>query len=295
MDTLNTAFKDYIRDAVSLAHVSTVVTEDTVYQEANKLILPFLDKMVEQLGLPGSRLDGLEHLEDLFAKAESGASCLLLLEHYSNLDLSIFSWFLREAGGRGKEINDALVSIAGMKLTEDNPIVATFASAYTRLVIYPSRSLQTLDAEKDRDEIVRSNGINRAAMKKLVEIKKQGKIILIFPSGTRYRPWDPSTKKGVREIDSYIRSFDYMCHVAINGEVLHVRRGDMLDDSVGKDLLLVTAGPVYSCAGFREKARAASEAAGIEDKKQAAVDAIMAELEKMHLEAEEVRRKLLET
>jgi glycerol-3-phosphate O-acyltransferase len=295
MDTLNTAFKDYIRDAVNLAHVSTVVTEDTVYQEANKLILPFLDKMVEQLGLPGSRLDGLEHLEDLFAKAESGASCLLLLEHYSNLDLSIFSWFLRKAGGRGKEINDALVSIAGMKLTEENPIVAAFASAYTRLVIYPSRSLQSLDAEKDRDEIVRSNGINRAAMKKLVEIKKQGKIILIFPSGTRYRPWDPSTKKGVREIDSYIRSFDYMCHVAVNGEVLHVRRGDMLDDSVGKDLLLVTAGPVYSCAGFREKARAASEAAGIEDKKQAAVDAIMAELEKMHREAEEIRRKLFET
>jgi glycerol-3-phosphate O-acyltransferase len=293
MDTLNTVFKDYIRDAVNLAHVSTVVTEDTVYQESNKLILPFLDKMVEHLGLPGSRLDGLEYLEDLFAKAESGASCLLFLEHYSNLDLSIFSWFLRQAGGRGKEINDALVSIAGMKLTEENPIVAVFASAYTRLVIYPSRSLQVLDAEKDKAEIIRSNGINRAAMKKLVEIKRRGKIILIFPSGTRYRSWDPSSKKGVREIDSYIRSFDYMCHVAINGEVLHVRRGDMLDDSVGKDLLLVTAGPVYSCAEFREKARAASEEAGIEDKKQAAVDAIMAELEKMHREAEEKRRKLL--
>ncbi|MDR0601501.1 MAG: 1-acyl-sn-glycerol-3-phosphate acyltransferase [Treponema sp.] len=293
MDTLNTAFKDYIRDAISLVDVSTVVTEETVYQEANKLILPFLDKMVERLSLPGSRLDGLEYLEELFAKAELGASCLLLLEHYSNLDLSIFSWFLRQAGGRGREIDDALVSIAGMKLTEDNPIVAVFASAYTRLVIFPSRSLQALDAEKNRAEIIRSNGINRAAMKKLLEIKKQGKIILIFPSGTRYRPWDPSTKKGVREIDSYIRSFDYMCHVAINGEILHVRKGDMLDDSVSKDLLLVTAGPVYSCAEFREKARASPGAAGVEDKKQAAVDAVMAELEKMHREAEEKRRKLL--
>jgi glycerol-3-phosphate O-acyltransferase len=291
MDTLNSAFKDYIKEAVGLANVSTVVTENTVYQEANTPILPFLDKMVEQLSLPGSRLDGLEHLEDLLAKARDGYSCLLLLEHYSNFDLSIFSWFVRRAGGG--DIHDALVAIAGMKLTEDSPIVAVFASAYTRLVIYPSRSLQELDVEKNRAEIIRSNGINRAAMKKLSEIKTKGKIILIFPSGTRYRPWDPSTKRGVREIDSYIRSFDYMCHVALNGEILHVRQGDMMEDSVCKDLLLVTAGPVHPCAEFREKARAAADAAGIEDKKQAVVDAIMAELEKMHIAAEEKRQKLL--
>jgi glycerol-3-phosphate O-acyltransferase len=180
-----------------------------------------------------------------------------------------------------------------MKLNEDNPGVAAFASAYTRIVIYPSRSLLDLDAEKNRAEIIRSNAINRAAMKALTDIKVKGRLILLFPSGTRYRPWDPSSKKGVREIDSYIRSFDYMCCVALNGEILHVQKTDMLNDGVSEDLLLVTAGPVQSCAEFREKARAAAEAAGIEDKKQAAVDAIMAELEKLHLTAEEKRQNLL--
>jgi glycerol-3-phosphate O-acyltransferase len=291
VETLSSAFSDIIKEVVGLVNISTLVTEDSVYQEGSEKILPFLDRMVEQLSLPGSGVDGMEHLEELLAKAESGASCLLLPEHYSNLDLSIFSYFVRKAGGRGEALDRALVSIAGMKLTEENSIVAAFASAYTRLVIYPSRSLQDLDAEKDRAEIVRSNGINRAAMKKLTAIKNKGKIILVFPSGTRYRPWDPSTKKGVREIDSYVRSFDYMCHVALNGELLHIRRGNMLEDTIGRDLVRVTAGLVLSCSEFREKVWAACGQEG--DRKQITADAIMAELERMHIEAEEKRLEQL--
>jgi glycerol-3-phosphate O-acyltransferase len=293
METLTTAFRGQIKTALSQSKAPAVITEQNVYQEGSKEILPLLDKMVESLILPGSGVEGLENLEELLAKAESGKSCLLCLEHYSNFDLSIFSLLVRKAGGRGQAIGDALVAIAGMKLNEDNPIVAAFAGAYSRIVIYPSRSLQGLDVEKDRAEIVRSNGINRAAMKALTDIKGKGKLILVFPSGTRYRPWDPSTKKGVREIDSYIRSFDYMCCVALNGEILHVRRGDMMDDEVSQDLIRITAGPVLSCAEFREKARAVAGAAGIEDKKQAAVDALMAELEKLHVAAEEKRQVLL--
>ena len=67
----------------------------------------------------------------------------------------------------------------------------------------------------------------------------------------------------------------------------------MLDDVVSKDLVLVTAGTVQSCAEFRARVRASAEAEGIEDKKQAVADAIMAELEDMHSAAEEQRRKLL--
>jgi glycerol-3-phosphate O-acyltransferase len=82
-----------------------------------------------------------------------------------------------------------------------------------------------------------------------------------------------------------------MCPVAVNGEVLHIRQGDMMDDSVSKDLVRLTAGPVLSCADFRNRARA--EARGIEDKKQAAVDAVMRLLEDMHNKAEPKRQALL--
>jgi glycerol-3-phosphate O-acyltransferase len=292
MDTLKTTFMEHIKKAMSLSSAPSVVTPDNVYQEGNNDILPLLDDMVDTLILPGSGIDGMEHLEELLAKAEAGKSCLLLLEHYSNLDMSMFSLFVRRAGGRGDAISKALVAIAGMKLTEDNPMVAAFASAYTRIVIYPSRSLEGLDAEKNKEELVRSNAINRAAVAKLEEIKTQGRLVLLFPSGTRFRPWDPSSKKGVREIDSYIRTFDHMCLVAINGEILHVQKTDMMNDAVSKDIVRLTAGPVLSCAEFRDKARNSAEAAGTDDKRQATVEAIMTELDRLHEMAEEKRKKL---
>ena len=294
MDTLATAFREEIKKAMALTKVPVVVTGENVYQEGNSDILPILDEMAESLMLPGSGVDGMENLEELLAKAESGNSCLLLVEHYSNFDLSIFSLLVRLAGGRGDAIAKALIAIAGMKLNEDNPVVAAFASAYTRIVIYPSRSIKGMEGEKKQAELARSNGINRAAMKALEGLKTQGKLVLVFPAGTRYRPWDPSTKKGVREIDSYLRLFDYMCCVALNGKILHVQQTDMINDVVGKDIIRITAGPVQSCVEFRSRARTAAEAAGNEDKKQAVVDAIMAELERLHNEAEDKRKKLLE-
>ena len=291
METLTTFFGTQIKKAVSISKVPVVVNDQNVYQEGDPNILSILDGMVESLTLPGSGLDGLENLEELLAKAESGKSCLILPEHYSNLDFSIISLLARKAGGRGDDISKALIAISGMKLNEDNPVVAAFAGAYTRIVIYPSRSLQDLDPEKDQAEIYRGNAINRAAMKVLNEQKVKGKLILVFPSGTRYRPWDPDSKKGVLEVDSYVRSFDYMCFIAINGEILHVQKTDMLNDAVSEDVIRVTAGPVVSCAEFHAKARAA--AGNDEDKKQIVADAIMAELEKMHVVAEEKRQKLL--
>ncbi|MCL2067859.1 MAG: 1-acyl-sn-glycerol-3-phosphate acyltransferase [Treponema sp.] len=290
-ETLTTFFGDHIKRALTLSKVPGVITEQNVFQEGDPNILPILDDMVGTLALPGSGLDGLENLEELLALAESGKSCLLLTEHYSNLDLSIVSLMARLAGGRGEDIGKALIAIAGTKLNEDNPGVAAFAGAYTRIVIYPSRYMHDSNEEKDLAEIARSNAINRAAMKALNEQKVKGRLILVFPAGTRYRSWDPETKKGVREIDSYIRSFDYMCFIALNGAILHVQKTDMLNDIVTRDLIRVTAGPVVSCQEFRERIRAATPTS--RDKKQAVVDAIMAELEKMHAAAEIKRQKLL--
>ncbi len=296
MDILSEAFKEIINQVAILSKSQDMsVNEHNVYQKGNKELLPLIDKMFEDIALPGSGVYGMENLNALLKKAQEGASCLLLLEHYSNFDLPAFIYLLRQEPNGGKEIEEAVVAIAGMKLNAD-PVVAAFIAAYSRLVIYPSRSLAHLDPVKDRDEIIRSNGINRASMKALNEIKKQGKLILVFPAGTRYRPWDPSTKRGVREIDSYIKSFDYMCLIAVNGELLHVREegSKMMDDFISPDILQYTAGPVISTAEFRESHRAKADAEGIEDKKQAVVDAMMAELEVMHNKVEVERQKLLE-
>jgi len=291
METLTTTFGDQIGRVIKASKITTVVTEENVYQEGDPVVLSILDEMVEYLMLPGSGVDGMDNLEDLFEKAKSGKSCLLLVEHYSNMDLSIVSLLARKEGGRGKEIADSIIAIAGIKLNEDNPVVAAFTGAYTKIVICPSRSLQEMDPEKDKDEILRGIAINRAAMKEIIRHKYKGTLLLVFPSGTRYRSWDPDSKKGVRDIDSYVRSFDYLCFVALNGEILHVQQTDMMNDAVSKDVVRVTVSPVISCDEFRDKALA--DLPEESDRKQAVADAIMVELEKLHVAAEAERQKFL--
>lgn len=280
MDRISAVYRDRIMEMMGKARLDRVITDQNVRQEANPAILPYIDGMLDNLVLPGSRIEGAEHLAELLDKAKAGASCLLLLEHYSNFDLPAFSYLLRKGAPRGQEIADAVVAIAGMKLNEDNPVVAAFTEAYSRIVIYPSRALMNLDAKTSRDEFVRSNAINRAAMKALNDVKKEGKLVLVFPAGTRFRPWDPDSKKGVREIDSYIKSFDYMCLVSINGEVLKIQKGEMAEDLLSKDVLLLESSQPLSCAEFRDEAR--KNVVEDEDKKQAVVDAIMARLQAMH-------------
>ncbi|MCL1992159.1 MAG: 1-acyl-sn-glycerol-3-phosphate acyltransferase [Spirochaetes bacterium] len=293
-ETLTSFFGGHMKKALSLSKVPGEINESNVFQEGHPGILAVLDDMVETLLLPGSGLDGLEHLEELMEKAEAGKSCLLLPEHYSNMDLSIISLIARKAGGRGGDIAKAIVALSGVKLNEDNPGVAAYAGAYSRIVIYPSRQMPEGDSEKDKAELLRAAAINRAAMKAVNEKKAAGKLILIFPAGTRYRPWDPQTKKGVREIDSYIRSFDYMCFIAINGQLLHLQEKDMLDDIVEKDLVRVTAGPVISCSEFRRQIKAEiDDDEKDEDQKRVVADVIMAILEEMHVEAEAKRQKLI--
>ena len=145
------------------------------------------------------------------------------------------------------------------------------------------------DFREEKQLAIKEMGVFHFSL--LIALKTKGKLVLVFPSGTRFRPWDPSTKKGVREIDSYIKSFDYMCLVALNGELLTIRRGDMMDDEVHRDIVRVTASPVLSCSEFRNNAISAAQKAGTEDKKQATVDAIMLELEAMHRRVEELRQK----
>jgi len=294
MDKISAVYRDRIMRMMGHAKLGQVVTEATVYQRANTEILPYIDGMIDELALPGSGVSGLEHLDELMKKAKAGASCLLLLEHYSNFDLPVFNYLLRKEGERGQRMANSVVAIAGMKLSEANPVVSAFAEAYARIVIFPSRSLAGLDPEKDHAEIVRSNGINRAAMRALNEVKVSGKLILVFPAGTRFRPWDPASRRGVREIDSYIKSFDYMCLVALNGSLLRIQEGDMAEDAVVKDVVRVTASPVLSCAEFRARTRAEADASGVEDKKQSTVDAIMDELQAMHVRSEADRPKAAE-
>jgi glycerol-3-phosphate O-acyltransferase len=286
-------FAEPARRLMENSDVPHVVTTKTVYQVANRANRAIVDGVLEQLVLPGSRIVGLENLVELHRRSKAGESCLILMEHYSNFDIPCL-FYLLHAQGEG-ETAESIVAMAGMKLNEDSPFVRAFSEAYTRVVIYPSRSLdQVADEELLEVERKRSVRINMAATRQMIRLKHQGHLILVFPSGTRYRPGNPDTKRGVKEVDSYIKSFDTMVMVAIAGNVLSIHpTGDMSRDYATRDVMILSAGEPLSCADYRERARASCPED--EDPKQYVADCVMNDLEDLHTEAENIRERSLES
>lgn len=276
-----------------LSQQDNTVTDTNVLQEANTEMLPLMDSMLKDVLLPGSDLKGQENIKEFLGAVCAGKRGLILMEHYSNFDLPGFSYILRMSGcPEAVELANRLIAIAGMKLNEENPMVNAWASAYSRIIIYPSRSLSSIkDLELRAKEETRSRTINMASMRALDSVRKQGKVVLVFPSGTRFRKDNPETKRGVREIDSYLRLSDVILPVAINGNCLRISESDpknMLADEVWHDKVFFTAGKVIDCKSFRKDIQDQLPE-DLEDKKQPVVDRIMQILEEMHKEAEKGR------
>lgn len=282
-------------DLKRLARAENHIDETNIYQPANTEILKIVDSMLEENLLPGSEILGLENIEKFIELVNSGKRGLVLMEHYSNFDLPGISYMLRNNGNKAcEELADKIVAIAGMKLNEESPLVSAWAEAFNRIIIYPSRSLAAItDPVKHAEEEERSKKINFASMRALDAARKRGQIILVFPSGTRYRPGQPETKRGVREIDSYLRLSDVMILVSSNGNCLRISEDnpkDMMYDRVCKDVCVMNVSPVMECKNFRNDILATLE--NYEgDKKQVVVDKIMEKLEVMHNENEPIREE----
>ncbi len=292
MDSVTEIFKDTIKLLIANSQKQSTVTHENVLQLGNKVNQEIVLKLVETFLLPGSGVRGMENLKELVALSKQGKACLLLVEHYSNFDLPGLIALLRKEGA--PEIADDIIAIAGFKLNEEHPLVLAFTEAFTRIVIYPSRSLAAIkDPELLAEETQKSNRLNMAAMKELTRAKYHGNLILVFPAGTRFRPSKPETKIGLKEIDTYLKSFEYFVPIAINGNVLRIDESssNMQMDKPTKDVLIFTAGKVQSTSEFRKAAQA--DCPEGEDVKQFTVNRVMSTLDLLHEETEVIRQKLL--
>ena len=292
MQPITQRYMGIIQQMVPLSKESPEVTANNVYQEANKTLRPFIYQIIQDLLLPGSDVWGWENLIELKKLAEEGKSCLILMEHYSNFDLPNLFYLLEKKGELGQNISDSIIAIAGFKLNTENHLVRAFTEAFSRIVIYPSRSLASITDQKRREqEEAISRAINLASMRALTKVKSEGKIVLIFPAGTRYRIGVPETKKGVKEVDSYLKSFDYFVPISINGNILHINPIKGMDeDLVQEDVVIFKVGPVTSCSVFRDET--VKSVSDEQDPKQAVVDRVMEVLEQIHLEVEQKRQTM---
>ncbi|MBR2361019.1 MAG: 1-acyl-sn-glycerol-3-phosphate acyltransferase [Spirochaetaceae bacterium] len=282
-------YKHYFGELARLAHAADKIDDTNVYQEWNPGTRKIMDSMVKENLLPGSGLGNRENFLEFLNQLKAGKRGLILMEHYSNMDLPVLCYLLDHDSEEGKDLSSRIVAMAGMKLNEENPMVKAWAEGFTRIVIYPSRSLAAYtNPEEHAAEEAKSRKINMASMRAMDAAKKRGQTILVFPSGTRYRPGKPETKRGLREIDSYLRMFDVMILISTNGNCLRINPetpNDMLSDLVCKDVILMTASEVIDCKSFRnqviESLGAQPEEQGI-DPKQSTADKIMELLEKQH-------------
>lgn len=265
---------------------------DNVLQKGNPKNRAIFSKILDELLLKGSRIDGKENLEELFKLSKEGKSCLILMEHYSNFDYPLIYKMIDEQLEADAE---DILPMAGMKLTETDKKVSAFSNAYNKIVIYPSKSIESeKDPEKQKELRKQSAPFNIAAMKALTKSKNNGKVILVFPAGTRVRPWSEDSKKGVREMFSYIKTFDYICFVGKNGNILPPHESDNMGmDVPTKDLIILTAEkPVKGRAYVKSLLEKIPEG---EEQKQWVVTQVMKHLFDLHdkVEVERLKEKEL--
>lgn len=296
-DELGIRYKKYFEPLLSSSKAPAVIDETNVYQEANPVPRQILFDIIKENLAEGSRLEGKENFKAFYDAVQSGKRGLILMEHYTNLDLPMILLMLEEEGSDwAKDLSSKIVAIAGMKLNEEHPLVRAWTEGFTRVVIYPSRSLSKVEGssmseEEKKAEETKSKKINFAAMRAMDACKKRGEVILVFPAGTRYRPGKPETKRGLKEIDSYLRLFDVMILVSNNGNCLRINPDateNMMRDIAHKDEVILNASPVIECKKFRDEVLSKLPADD-PDPKQKTVDQVMAILEKQHEEIEKIR------
>ena len=289
--TLKEKFGDLFAEMVAHSKAAAKIDETKVYEEANPEMRKYMFKLLDDTFSADSGLGNLENFKDFYEKVvKQGKSGLILMEHYTNLDLPAIIYLLQKVGEPwADDFASRIVAVAGMKLNEASAGVRAFTEGFTRVVIYPTRSLNAVEAkgisqEELKAEEQKARKINFAAMRAMDACKKRGQMILVFPSGTRYRPGKPETKRGLREIDSYLRLFDYMLLVGINGNCLRINPDnpdDMLEDILEPGKVTLTAHPVLNCKKFREDVLS-SLPADESDPKQKTVDQVMQILDEIH-------------
>ena len=152
--TLKDKYVQFFADLQKISHAAAKIDENCIYQEANLEARKYMNLLLEENALEGSGLGNIEHFKAFYdAVVKEGKTGVVMMEHYSNLDLPFFLYLLEKSNTEwGKDFANRVVAVAGMKLNEASAGVRAFTEGFTRVVIYPTRSLDSLKAKGWTDE-----------------------------------------------------------------------------------------------------------------------------------------------
>lgn len=237
------------------------ITPENVFQKGIRHNYGLFMELVDTLMLPGSCVKGAENLLKTLSLLKEENSVLFLMKHLGNFDVPCFYSLLSREGRPYQDILDRLVFIAGRKLNEDSPIVKTFTEIFSRLIVVPNREIpqkpdhETHEQKVHRKTVVKeATRINRAALREMMKLKKQGHIIVLFPMGGRPKPWLNETNNGVKETTSYMRLFDWVHFIGMTGNLIPV--GDeMKDEKPRQDTIIFTVSEPIPAEAYLEESR----------------------------------------
>ena len=273
------------------------ITPENVYQEAVLEGREVLEGFCSKMFLHGSRVEGLEYLDDCLARMERGESILFLPEHRGNLDTPSFYALVKQQSSKYSAILDRLIYVAGRKLNESSDYIKMFTEKYARLVIVPRRDLppplpnETESQEKEREANEQEAAqINRAAFRQLVKLRKAGHVFVLFPLGGRLK--EDADNVPVKESMSYMQTFDVCYPISMEGNILPPG-ARMEDERPIQDKVIFRVGrPIESKAFLTEQREihntALASAGGKveEDFEQFAVNRLMRMLEQLRLKGD---------
>jgi glycerol-3-phosphate O-acyltransferase len=259
------------------------ITPANVFQEGIRHNYDLFIELVDRLMLPGSGVEGAKHLTKALSLIEQKKSILFLMKHVGNFDVPCFYSLLSREGTPYQDILDRIVFIAGRKLNEDSMFVKTYTEIFSRLVIVPNREIPQetpgeSPAQKSHREAVikEASLINRAALRMMIQLKKEGRIIVLFPMGGRPKPW--LKEKGVKETTSYMKLFDYVNFIEMKGNLMPVGK-KMEEESPQRDkIVFVISEPVLTKTYLEESRKLFGMQTEETDFDQFNVDRVMVEI-----------------
>jgi glycerol-3-phosphate O-acyltransferase len=202
---------------------SPPLTPESVLQWGDRSLQPPFAAVCRRLLLPGSRVEGFENLAELMQLSQAGKSCLICLNHRSNLDVPTLYTLLSDQAAI--EVFHRTIWVSGRKLAEDAGLTSLMLQAFNRVILTPH---SWFAAHEDDAEQAEAHRINMAAKRTMLKLRRQGWVFALFPSGTRERPDDPASRQAIEETDSYLKFFDYFVLGHIAGCTLPVSRDDNL-------------------------------------------------------------------